>query len=163
MRTVDINVQLTALGSEDKSRPVGDWLTTFPLVPVVLDPYTAESARILRTAHRIMANYQGADCRPCWLLTCDADGARRFLGPWAEDMLTFVDPARSAVAAFRLSYLPAFMLMRQDGSIIAEAQGWDPLQWRTVAKAVSALTKWNRPVIGDADDPPPYPGTPAQP
>ena len=163
MTAVDLDTELLALGTGAEPRPLSDWLTTFPMAPVVLDPYTAESARIIHTARRIMTSYKGADCRPCWILTCDADGARRFLGPWTEDTLTFVDTERSAVAALDLASLPAFMLIRQDGQVAAAAQSWDPQQWRTVAEAISSLAGWTRPLIGGHEDPPPYPGTPARP
>ena len=163
MTTVDLNTELLALRAGAEPRPLSDWLTTFPMAPVVLDPYTMESARIISTARRIMTSYKGADCRPCWILTCNADGARRFLGPWTEDTLTFIDADRHAVSALNLSSLPAFMLIRQDGRVAAMAQSWDPHQWRAVAEAISSLAKWTRPVIGDHNDPPPYPGTPAHP
>ena len=159
--SVDLDVELVALGTVAAPRPLSEWLTTFPLTVVVLDPHTAESARILHTAHRILVNYQGADCRTCWVLTCDSDGARRYLGPWAEQLLTFLDPDRHLVRALGLERLPAFMLVHQDGSVAAAAQGWDPRQWRTVAETVSAATRWNRPVIGSDADPAAYPGTPA--
>ena len=159
--TVPLDVELAPLGS--KARPFDDWLTMFPLAPVVLDPYTHESAWILHTARRILVTYAGAGCRACWVVTCGPDNARRFLGPYAEELLTFADPDRHAVAALGLQSLPAFMLVRQDGSVAASAEGWNPVEWRAVAEAVSDMTEWQRPVIGDGDDPAPFPGTPARP
>lgn len=159
MATVSASLDLAALDAQP--RPLDDWLTTFPLAPVILDPYTAESAWILDTARRILLNYRGAGCRICWVATCDADDARRFLGPYADEMLTFADPDRRAAAAFGIDKLPAFCLIRQDGSVAAQAQGWDPDEWRTVAESISDLTRWSRPVIPDQDDPAPYAGTPA--
>ena len=162
MTAVPLDVELAALGARARPRPLEDWLTTFPLALVVLDPYTEQSARILRTARRILVTYRGAGCRTCWLLACDADGARRFLGPWAEELLTFADPERRAIAALGLDFLPAFVFVRQDATIAAKAQGWNPGAWRAVAEAISAVTEWNRPVIGDEGDPAPYPGTAAR-
>lgn len=159
--TVSLDVELAALGA--KSRPLEDWLTTFPLAPVVLDPYTNESAWILHTARRILVTYSGAGCRTCWVVTCGADDARRFLGPYAEELLTFADPDRTVVTALGLQRLPAFMLVNQDGSVAASAEGWDPSQWRSVAQALSDATEWQRPVIGGGNDPAPFPGTPAKP
>ena len=43
---------LAPLGAEP--RPLDDWLTTFHLASVVLDPYTNESSWILKTATRIL-------------------------------------------------------------------------------------------------------------
>ncbi len=160
---VQLDVELTALAPRARPRPLEDWLTMFPLAPVVLDPYTEQSARILRTARRILVNYQGAGCRTCWVLTCDADGARRYLGEWAQDVLTFIDPDRRVVGALGLDLLPAFALIRQDGTVAAQAQGWTPASWRAVAEAVSAITEWKRPLIGGDEDPEPFAGTRARP
>ena len=158
--TVPLDLQLDALGG--KARPLEDWLTMFPLAPVVLDPYTHESAWILHTARRILVTYAGAGCRTCWIVACGPDDAKRFLGPYADELLTFADPERAAVDALGLQSLPAFMLVLQDGSVAASAEGWHPAEWRAVAEAVSDLTEWNRPVIGDGDDPAPFSGTPAR-
>ena len=49
-------------------RPLSDWLTIFPLVLAVIDPYTHESAWLLATIRRIFQNFRGADCRVAWLV-----------------------------------------------------------------------------------------------
>lgn len=159
MVTTSLDIELAPIGGSP--RPLEQWLTTFPLAPVILDPFTHESAWILETARRILITYRGAGCRTCWIVTCNEQEAGRFLGPYADELLTFTDPARSVVRSLGIEYLPAFMLIRHDGSVAAAAQGWDPLQWREVAAAISEMTEWNRPVIGDLGDPAAYPGTPA--
>lgn len=141
-------------------RPLSEWLTTFPLVPVVLDPYTHESAWILDTSKRVLETFSEADCRPCWVLTCSADDAKRFLGPYADEVLAFADPDRSVVKGLGVDTAPAFMLVRQDGEILAKAEGWDPDEWRDVADEVVDLTRWSRPVIPGPGDPAPFSGTP---
>ena len=45
---------------QGEGRTLEQWLTTFHLVSVVIDPYTNESAWILDTAARIMRNFTGA-------------------------------------------------------------------------------------------------------
>lgn len=141
-------------------RPLGDWLTTFPLVPVVLDPYTHESAWILDTSKRILRTFSGADCRPCWILTCTPDDAKRFLGPYADEVLAFADPDGAVARSLSVEHTPAFLLLRQDGEVTARAEGWDPDAWREVAEAVVRLTRWSRPMIPAPGDPAPYSGTP---
>jgi hypothetical protein len=49
---------LTSLGGE--ARPLPEWLTTFHLATVALDPYTNESAWILPTATRILEGLRGS-------------------------------------------------------------------------------------------------------
>lgn len=156
-----LELELDPLGAE--ARPLSDWLTTFPLLPVLLDPYTNESAAILHTARRILVTYAEAGCRTCWVVACGPDDARRFLGPYAREILTFADPDRRVPAALGIDTLPAFAFVLQNGSVTASAQGWNPPQWRDVADTVSEFTHWRRPVIGDEQDPAAFAGTPARP
>ena len=157
MVTASLDLELAPLDGD--ARPLENWLTTFPLLPVVLDPYTHESAWVLDTARRILLTFQGADCRPCWIVTSPADDARRFLGPYADEMLTFADPDARVASGLGLEHAPALALVRQDGAVIAAAQGWDPDAWREVTESVVALTSWSRPVIPAAGDPGPFAGT----
>ncbi|OWY60383.1 hypothetical protein B7486_69480, partial [cyanobacterium TDX16] len=76
---------------------LSEWLTTFQMAVVALDPFTHESAWILETAGKMLQHYRGADCRVAWLVTGTDDEAKRFLGPWANEVLTFADPDRKAV------------------------------------------------------------------
>jgi hypothetical protein len=156
--TTPIDLEITAIDSEP--RALSAWLTTFPLLPVVLDPFTHESAWILDTARRILVTFRDAGCRPCFVVTSSADDARRFLGPYADEILTFADPDSTLAAGLGLETLPAFLLVKQDGTVAASAEGWDPDSWRKVADAVAELSHWSRPVIPAPGDPSPYTGTP---
>ncbi|MEQ8840736.1 MAG: hypothetical protein RIB98_07120 [Acidimicrobiales bacterium] len=158
MVTAALDLDLQPL--EGEPRPLGDWLTTFPLVPVVLDPFTHESAWLLDTSRRILQHFREADCRNCWIVTCSVDDAKRFLGPYADDVLAFADPDGAVVKSLGIEQAPAFALLRQDGQVTAKAEGWDPVEWRVVAEAVAALTSWSRPNIPAAGDPVAYSGTP---
>ena len=142
-------------------RPIGDWVTTFHLALVVLDPYTHESSWIIDPASRILSAYNAADVRTAWLVTGTDDQARQFLGPKADEFLTFSDPDRSFVKALELERLPAFLHIDHALNVVGAAEGWIPKDWREVAKTLSAQMSWSRPAIPDAGDPPPYQGTPA--
>ncbi len=158
MVTPSLDLELAPLDGE--ARPLDDWLTTFPLLPVVLDPYTHESAWVLDTARRVLQMFNGADCRPCWIVTSDADDARRFLGPYADELLTFADPGAKVAAGLGIERAPAILLVRQDGAVTTKAEGWDPDEWREVTESVVELTRWSRPTIPEAGDPVPFAGTP---
>ena len=158
MVTASLDLELQPLDGE--SRPLSEWLTTFPLVPVVLDPYTHESAWILDTSKRVLETFSGAGCRGCWILTCSVDDARRFLGPYADEVLAFADPNRAVAEGLGVESAPSFLLVRQDGVVTARAEGWDPDEWREVAEAVVEITQWSRPVIPGPGDPAPFAGTP---
>lgn len=158
LRTVvAVDLELTPLDGD--ARSMSEWLTTFPLVAVVLDPYTHESAWVLDSARRILTHFNEADCRPCWIVTSDAADARRFLGPYAEEFLTFTDPNGATARGLGMGSAPAIALIRQDGELTAKAEGWNADEWREVVEAVTALTKWSRPEIPAPGDPVPFPGT----
>ena len=126
---------LTPLGAE--ARPLSEWLTTFHLATVALDPYTNESAWILPTATRILDGLRGSDARVNLLVTAPEDDARAFLGPLVKQFLVFVDDDRSVVKALGLETLPAFVFIRVDTTVPAAAEGWRPAEWRAVAETVA--------------------------
>ncbi|MGZ4741113.1 MAG: hypothetical protein ACXV5U_07450 [Ilumatobacteraceae bacterium] len=154
-----LDTKLTALGGD--TRPLEEWLTTFHLASVVLDPYTNESSWVLKTAARILENLRGTDARVNFVVTADADGARAFLGPLTDDFLVYCDPDRAFVRTLGLAQLPAFVFIRLDGTLQACAEGWDAAEWRKVAEQIATATAWISPTIPVAGDPGPFHGTPA--
>lgn len=154
-----LELTLTPVGRE--GRTLREWLTTFHLASVVLDPYTNESSWILETAVRIMRQFSGAAVRVNFIITCDVDDARAFLGPYADEFLVFCDPDRSIVRALGLTELPAFVLIQSNGTIPAAAQGWTAADWKEVASNVATLTAWSKPTIPAPGDPGSFRGTPA--
>ena len=146
-------MKLTAIGGEP--RTIEEWLTTFQLLTVVLDPYTHESAWILETARRFLANFSGADCRVAWTVTADEADAKRFLGPLAEEFLTFTDPDRELAKALELDQLPALVYIRQDLAVVGQAEGWSPPEWEHIGALVGKVNSWSYPSS-------PAPATPAR-
>lgn len=146
---------------EAEPRDLEEWLTTFHLASVVLDPFTNESSWVLRTAARILEEFRGSHARVNFVVTADADDARAFLGPLAEKFLVFCDPDRTVVAAMGLEQLPAFVFTRVDSEVVAKAEGWNANEWREVARAIADTTKWGMPTIPEAGDPGPFAGSPA--
>ena len=153
------DVVLTPLNGD--AQPISDWVITFQLAVVVLDPFTNESSWILETAGRVLTHFRGADCRVAFVVTATPDQARQFLGPWADKVLTFADPDRALVRGLGLNELPAFVQIRQDLSVAAAAEGWDPPEWRDVAQAIAKNMSWSAPLIPAAGDPSPYAGSAA--
>jgi hypothetical protein len=153
------DLSLAPLGGE--ARPLAQWLTTFHLASVVLDPYTNESSWVLKTARRILDELRGSHARVNFVVTADAADTRRFLGPLVDEFLVFCDADRSVTSAMGLSRLPAFVFVRVDGEVVAAAEGWSPDAWRAVAEAVADTTKWRAPMIPAAGDPSPFAGSPA--
>jgi len=155
----NLDVTLTPLTGD--ARPLREWLMTFHLASVVVDPYTNESAWILKTASRIMNQFAGAGVRVSFIIACGADDARSFLGPLADEFLVFTDPDRSVIRALGLTELPAFVLVRGDGTIPAAAQGWSADTWRVVSNEIATLVSWSKPTIPAPGDPGAFRGTPA--
>ena len=154
---------LTALGKDGpgQSRPVMEWLTTFHLASVVLDPYTNESSWILRTATRILDELRGADVRINFVVTAPPEDARAFLGPLTERFLVFCDPDRQVVKALGLDTLPAFAFIRVDGAVAGVAEGWDPAAWERITQDIAKITRWIAPTLPEPGDPGPFRGSPA--
>ncbi len=151
---------LTPVGGQ--GRTVSQWLTTFHLLVIALDPYTNESAWILPTAARIIKTFEQADCRVALLVTADERDCRRFLGPVTDEVLTFADPARAAVKAFGFEHLPAIVHLAMDGTIVNSAEGWQPAQWRQVTDRLAQHMRWSAPTLPAPKDPGPFEGSPAR-
>jgi hypothetical protein len=157
----DAPADLALAPLKGQSRSLPEWLTTFHIAIVALDPFTAESAWLLPTVARILRVYDDADVRVALLVTCTTEEARQFLGPYADEFLTFADPDRDVVKALDLDHLPALVHIRQDLSVAGAAQGWKPDEWRAVTDQLSRAMSWTKPVIPGPRDPRPYEGTPA--
>ena len=153
------DLTLTPLNGE--ARTVDEWLTTFQLAIVVLDPFTNESSWLLETSGRILLHFTEADCRVAFVVTGTADEARQFLGPWTDRVLTFADPDRAVAKALGLNELPAFVQIRGNRTVAAAAEGWDPEEWRTVAGTLARDMSWSAPLIPAGGDPSPYAGSAA--
>jgi hypothetical protein len=157
--TVALDLNLTSITGE--TRPLHEWVTTFHLASVVLDPFTNESSWILSTATRILDAFRGADVRVNLVLTSTADEATQFLGPIADEFMVFCDTDRSFVKGLGLATLPAFVFVQGNGNL-QSTEGWNPGEWRTLAKHIAELTSWLPPIIPAPGDPSPFHGTPAQ-
>ena len=157
----DPPADLTLAPINGDPRTIDEWLTTFSLAVVVLDPFTNESAWLLETAGRVLEHFTGADCRVAFLVTGTADEARQFLGPWTEKLLVFADPERRAVKGFGLNEVPAFVYVRGNGTLVGAAEGWDPLEWRELAQKLAVDMSWSAPLIPAPGDPSPYAGSAA--
>jgi hypothetical protein len=154
-----LDVELTS--TTGQTHPLAAWLTNFPLALVVVDPYTLESSWILDTAVRLFDFFRAADCRVAWLSTASSDDTKRFLGPLADTNLAFADADRALVKSLELATVPAFVAIRQDGSLLGACEGWDPHEWRALADKLSKLTGWTKVVLPAKGDPSAYPGTAA--
>jgi hypothetical protein len=158
----DLMLEPVLQGTDNqRSRPLSEWLTTFHLAAVVLDPYTNESSWVLEPAARILRAFSGSAARACLIVTASSDETRTFLGPLSREFLVFADSDRSAVRALGLQTLPAFVFIRADGTVPAVAEGWSPIEWRAVAKSIASTTAWTAPAIPAPGDPAAFAGTPA--
>ena len=143
------------------ARPLAQYLTTFHLVLVVLDPFTNESAWAIETAARVLTVFSQADCRVGWLVAGGPDECREFLGPWADRFLTFADPDREMIKALGLDRLPAIVHLAMDGTLVSSAEGWQPTAWQAVVDELARVLSWKAPKLPAPQDPAPYEGTPA--
>ncbi len=142
-------------GTEYKLR---DWLTSYPLLLVAIDPYTAQSSWILDTAVRIFRHFQPADIRVGWICTGDVEATKAFLGPLAEEFLTISDPKAELCKELGIGVLPSLVHIRVDG-FTQHADSWDPQVWTKVTDWVATIAAWSKINLGVGPDPVAYEGT----
>jgi len=149
--TISTDVTLSPLTGKGKT--LEEWLTTFHMAVVALDPFTNEGAWILPMATRVLTHFSQADVRVALLLPATADECRRFLGPIVNNLLVFADPDRTAINGMGLTHLPVFAHVAMDGTIEGKAEGWDPPAWQKVADNLARVTSWSSPVVERDGDP----------
>jgi hypothetical protein len=128
-------------------------------VCLVVLPARPEAALWVPVARRIFATFGDADCRCAYVIPGPAAVAERVLGTEAH-VLTFIDPDLELVRDLDVQHLPAFVHLRQDTSLVASAEGWDPSEWQRVAKEVGKAMAWTVPEVAGPGDPPSTPGWP---
>ncbi len=143
-----------------RSHAVREWLTTFHLLFVAVDPANVRSRWIVPTAARVLFEYEQADCRVAWLVAGDAADARKLLGRWATDIMTFVDPELTAIKGFGIQTLPAIVHVGMDLTVVNAVEGWEPMAWRELTTELSRRMSWSRPHIPVPGDPGAFEGSP---
>jgi hypothetical protein len=143
-----------------KPRTLRELLTTFHLLLVAVDPANLRSRWIVPTAARVLFEYEQADCRVAWLVAGDGVDARKLLGRWASEIMTFVDPELTAIRELGLQTLPAIVHVSQTLEVVNAVEGWDPPAWRDLTRELSQRMSWSRPHIPAPGDPGPFDGAP---
>ena len=138
----DPTLELTS--SKGVTRTLDDWSTMFQLCLVIL-PDRPEASAWIPVAQRISAVLGDSDCRIAFVVTGSALIASRILGDEGEKQATFIDPDRTLVRSLGLEHLPALVFLRQDTTVGAATEGWDPVEWQAVAKEVSRAMAWSVP------------------
>lgn len=161
MAAAEVPASLHLTSVDGQTRSVDQWLITFQVLGVVLDPFTYESSWILDSAGRMLETFRGASVRTAFVVTGTVDEARQFCGPWVERLLVYADPEREFVKAAELEALPALFHLRQNRQFGGIAQGWQPEEWRTIVTQVARERRWTHPVVPAPGDPAAYPGSPA--
>ena len=154
----DPNLKLTS--TKGVTRTLDDWSTMFHLCLVILPP-RPEAAVFIPIAKRIFQVFGDADCRTAFCVAGNEFIARGVLGRRRRTTTSASSiPTREFVASLGLTHLPAFVHLRQDTTLVAAAEGWDPHEWQQVAKEVAKSMAWSVPTVAGAGDPPPTPGWP---
>jgi hypothetical protein len=153
----DPNLKLTS--TKGVTRTLDDWATMFHLCLVILPP-RPEAAVFVPIAKRIFQVFGDADCRTAFCVAGNEFIAHGVLGDAEQGYLSFIDPDGELVNSLGLTHLPAFVHLRQNTTLVAAAEGWDPAAWQAVAKEVGKSMAWSVPTVAGAGDPPPTPGWP---
>ena len=156
-KSPDPNIKLTS--TKGVSRTLDDWSTMFHLCLVILPP-RPEAAMFIPIAKRIFQVFGDADCRTVLCVAGNEFIAHGVLGDAEDDYLSFIDPDGEFVASLGLTHLPAFVHLRQNTTLVAAAEGWDPKAWQAVAKEIGTSMSWSVPTVAGPGDPAPTPGWP---
>jgi len=128
------------------TRSLDDWTTMFHLCLVIL-PDRPEAARWVPVARRIFDVLGDSDARTAYVIPSSAAIAERILGDAADMSMVFLDPDRTLITGLGLEHLPAFVHIRQDTSVGAAAEGWNPTEWQKVAKEIAGAMAWSVPDV----------------
>ena len=115
---------------------------------------------IVPIAGRIFAVFGDADCHTAYCVVGNEFIAKGVLGEAEQEALTLCDPDSDFVKSLGLTHAPALVHLRQDTSLVAGAEGWDPREWQRVVKEIAKAMDWTYPEVGRPGDPPPTPGWP---
>lgn len=144
---------LTLTTTRGVARTLDDWTTMFQLCLVVL-PARAEATAYLPVARRIFATFGDSDCNCAFVVTGEAEIARRMLGTAEATQLVFADADGALVASLGLERLPALVHLRQDTTLGASAEGWDPVAWQRAVRQIAKVMAWTAPEVAGPGDPP---------
>jgi len=125
----------------------------FQLCLVVL-PARPEAMAYLPVARRIFATFGDSDCNCAFVVAGEPEVARRMLGAVEHEELVFADPDGALVGSLGLERLPALVHLRQDTTVGASAEGWNPTEWQRAVRELAKLMAWTVPEIAGQGDPP---------
>ena len=153
----DPELKLTT--SRGVTRTLDDWSTMFHLCLIVL-PARSEAAAFVPIGMRLFDVFGDADCKFAFVVTGPESVAHRLLGDAERRVLTFVDPDLELVKSLGLERLPAFVLLRQDTTLVTSTDGWNPKEWQRVARETGRMLDWTVPEVSQPGDPAPFAGWP---
>ena len=128
------------------TRTIDDWTTMFHLCLVIL-PDRPEAAQWVPIARRIFGVLGDSDARTAYVIPSTPAIAQRIVDGEREQAMVFVDPERTLINSLGLKHLPALVHIRQDTSLGAVAEGWDPEEWQKVAREIAAAMAWSVPDV----------------
>jgi hypothetical protein len=156
-KSPDPNLKLAS--TKGVTRTLDDWSTMFHLCLVILPP-RPEAAVFIPVAERIFKLFGDSDCRTAFCVVGNEFIAKGVLGEAADRYLSFVDEGGELAKSLGLRRLPAFVHLRQDTSLGAAAEGWNPAEWQQVAKELAKAMAWSVPTVAGPYDPLPTAGWP---
>lgn len=135
------------------TRTVDDWATVFNLAIVIL-PGRPEADAWVPVIDRMYATLGDSDARAVVCVEGTAGMARAILGDAADRCLVLCDPDGGLARSLGVERLPAFVRLRQDTSLVAVAEGWDPAEWQAVADGIARQAHWSSPRVAGPGSPP---------
>ncbi|MEW6470980.1 MAG: hypothetical protein AB1679_01800 [Actinomycetota bacterium] len=110
---------------------------------------------------RIVDVFADADCN-LGILAVDLDEAhaRQQLGELVDRVQLFLDPDGSSARALGVEGTPALVWVTPTPEVAEVAEGWHPVEWRHVLRAMAEKLRWSHPVLPLPGDPDPIAARP---
>jgi hypothetical protein len=141
------------------TRTLDDWTTVFNIAVIVV-PDRPEGAAFVPVIDRIFRTFGDSDVRTIVCVPSTKAITKRILGADVERWLVWCDADHAFIDSLGLERLPAFLLLRQDTTLVTAAQGWSPTEWQRVANEIAAKEHWSTPSVAGRGDPAPTAGWP---
>ncbi len=141
----DPSLMLAILQGDE--RTLDDWTTMFHLCLIFLPPDPDDAVLWIPVAQQIFHTFGDADCHTAFVIPGSPDVARQVLGDVAHEYMVYVDPQRALIKSLGLTRLPAFVHLRQNTTVACATEGWDPIEWQSVANEIGKVMAWTVPEV----------------
>ena len=140
------NPTLSLSTIDGTTRTLDDWTTTFTQCWIIL-PSKSEAEEIIPVAEQIFKTFGDSDARCAYLVPGNEEVAKRLMNMTNSKYQCFVDPDFKVCDALGITQAPSLVYIRQDTSVVYQAQGFDIAIWAQTTKDIAKALRWTSPQL----------------